>query len=275
MSKKSKIISIAVTAVVLLALAAGYLYWTGALDKFLPRKAFVLEEYKATDTVRTEPEEYVPDLMLVNKQFTLSADYEPDIVFYRDTDVPMGRAVVDAYGELSDYVRNNMNDRLFVSSTYRSFDDQQRVYDEEGSEIAALPGESEHQTGLAIDVYVKNFAGKGFIQSKVGMYVNKYCHEYGFIIRYPEGREDVTGFEYEPWHIRYVGHPHAEIIAEYDLTLEEYLGYFTAGKWYRYDEYVIGMCSEGDIKIPAAMDQDSVKYSKDNRGNVFVWGKIA
>ena len=275
MSKKTKIIAIAVTAVVLLALAAGYLYWTGAFDKFLPRKAFALEEYHASDAVAIEPEEYVPDLILVNKQHTLSEDYEPDIVFYRDTDVPMGRAIVDAYGELSDYIRNNMNDRLFVSSTYRSYDEQQRVFDEEGSDVAALPGESEHQTGLAVDVYVKNFAGKGFIQSKVGMYVNKSCQDYGFIIRYPEGKEDITGFEYEPWHLRYVGHPHAEIIAEYDLTLEEYLGYFAAGKWYKYGDYVIGMCSEDDIKIPAGVDQDSVKFSKDNRGNVFVWGKIA
>ena len=275
MSKRSKIIAIAVTAVILLALAGGYLYWTGALDRFLPSRSLALEEYKVTDTVQVDPPSYVPNLILVNKEYKLSSDYQPDIVCYRDTDVLMGSAIVEAYGEMSDYVRNNMDNKLFVSSTYRSYEDQQRVYEEEGADVAAVPGESEHQTGLAVDLYVKNYAGKAFIQSEVGKYINKHCQEYGFIIRYPEGKESITGFEYEPWHVRFVGHPHSDIIAEYKVTFEEYLDYFTVGKWYKYGEYIIGMCSEGDVKIPADADIDNMMFSKDNRGNVFVWGKIS
>ena len=275
MSKRSKVVAIIITAIILLALACAYLYWTGAFDRFMPRKVLSLSEYHAGDTVAVEPEEYVPNLILVNKQYTLTADYQPDIVFYRDTDVLMGSAIVDAYGELSDYIRNELNDRLFVSSTYRSYSEQERVLDEEGAEIAAKPGESEHQTGLAVDLYVKNHAGMGFLNSEAGKYVNKHCSEYGFIIRYPNGRKSVTGFDYEPWHIRYVGHPHADIISEFDITLEEYLEYFEVGKWYQYGDYVIGMTDEDDVRIPSGSDPSEMMYSKDNRGHVFVWGKIA
>ncbi|SCW27680.1 D-alanyl-D-alanine carboxypeptidase [Ruminococcaceae bacterium YRB3002] len=271
MSTRSKVITGVIAGFVLVLLACGYLYWTGAIR--IPR-SFSLEKYDYSELTEYEPETFVPDLILVNNEHLIGQDYDSDIVFYRDTDVLMNSRVVDAYGELSDYIRENLNDRLYVSSTYRSYEDQERVLEEEGEEIAAQPGCSEHQTGLAIDCYVMYHAGMGFIDSEAGKYVNSHCSEYGFIIRYPQGRKDITGFDYEPWHIRYVGHPHAEIITSYDITLEEYLGYIKTGEWYRFENYVIGCCSEDDIKVPEEFAGHGLTCSRDNLGRVIIWGSV-
>ena len=199
-------------AVILIALAVLCLYETGMLRISTKRKPN-LRQVAFEDLVPpSEDIAYSQNLLLVNNEHPLTSDFEPDIVFYRDTDVYMNSAITEDYGRLSDYIRENMGNRLYVSSSYRSFEDQERVYNEEGPEVAAVPGHSEHQTGLALDVYVMYFAGSAFIDSQVGRYVNDNCGEFGFIIRYPEGEEDITGFAYEPWHIRYVGQPHAEII---------------------------------------------------------------
>lgn len=92
--------------------------------------------------------------------------------------------------------------------------------------FSALPGESEHQTGLAIDVSGidgKYAAEDGFAGTKEAVWLAKHADEYGFIIRYPKGKEAITGYKYEPWHIRYVGLDVAETITKEGITLEEYL----------------------------------------------------
>lgn len=123
---------------------------------------------------------------------------------------------------------------LAVTSAYRSFSGQARVYSarhqqlgtEATDEFAARPGYSEHQTGLAVDVIgIENpvcIRGDCFDQTPEFAWVAANAHEYGFLIRYPQGAEAITGFGYEPWHLRYVGpETAAEVVAE-DLTLEEY-----------------------------------------------------
>lgn len=90
----------------------------------------------------------------------------------------------------------------------------------------ARPGASEHQTGLVMDVGQKsdkvNLTG-GFGATKGGKWVAEHCWEYGFIIRYQKGWEEITGYEYEPWHVRYVGKENARRIHEQEMPLEEYL----------------------------------------------------
>ena len=90
-----------------------------------------------------------------------------------------------------------------------------------------MPGSSEHQTGLTIDVSAKSVGyrlDQSFGDTKEGKWLAKHCHEYGFIIRYPYGKEKITGYSYEPWHIRYVGISIAGYLYKNDLTLEEYYG---------------------------------------------------
>ena len=86
---------------------------------------------------------------------------------------------------------------------------------------SARPGHSEHETGLAYDIgEIDNNYG----ETPAGTWLAQHAHEFGFIIRYPKGKEDITKYQYEPWHVRYVGTEHAAKIYEQDLTLEEYLG---------------------------------------------------
>lgn len=118
---------------------------------------------------------------------------------------------------------------LPLLSGYRSFDEQvvlfNRYVRKDGLELAirysAPPGQSEHQTGLCFDVASLY---RTFASTEAGIWLDEHCAEYGFIIRYPENSESITGYMYEPWHIRYVGEEAAQAIMSQGITLEEYLG---------------------------------------------------
>ena len=124
---------------------------------------------------------------------------------------------------------------LYATSGFRSYSTQKAIFNrklETMSERAAnasvaKAGYSEHQTGLAMDIEGETTLGTGlteqFGESPEGIWVAEHCHEYGFIIRYPEGKTRITGYIYEPWHLRYVGKEHAQKIAELDITFEEYI----------------------------------------------------
>ena len=161
---------------------------------------------------------YIDDILIVNKTYSLPEDYAPRVN-------PEAQAAFDemqsaAYSE-------GLN--IYISSAYRSYEYQsglyQRYVDRDGQAAAdrysARPGHSEHQTGLAFDL---NTIDSSFADTDEGKWVAEHCHEYGFIIRYPNGKEDITGFIYEPWHIRYLGKEKAAAVYESGLTLEEYLG---------------------------------------------------
>ena len=87
---------------------------------------------------------------------------------------------------------------------------------------SARPGSSEHQTGLALDINTASVQAH-FENTPTYAWLVEHCAEYGFILRYPEGKERITGYRFEPWHYRYVGREHAEEIMRRGLTLEEYL----------------------------------------------------
>nr|WP_253288893.1 M15 family metallopeptidase [Amphibacillus sp. MSJ-3] len=121
-------------------------------------------------------------------------------------------------------------------SGYRSNQRQTTIYQssvanngqEHADKFSARPGTSEHETGLAIDVSTSVIAfalEQTFQQTDEGSWLEENAHQYGFIIRYPEGKEDITGYSYEPWHIRYVGKELANHLYHESLTLEEYFGY--------------------------------------------------
>ena len=124
---------------------------------------------------------------------------------------------------------------LYATSGYRSYSTQKAVFDrkaaERGEQAAnrsvAKPGYSEHQTGLAMDIEGETTLGTGlteaFGESPEGIWVAEHCHEYGFIIRYPKDKTNITGYIYEPWHIRYVGVEAATEITELGVTFEEYI----------------------------------------------------
>ena len=124
---------------------------------------------------------------------------------------------------------------LLATSGFRSYSTQKAIFErklEKMSERAANARVakqfySEHQTGLAMEVEGESALGMGlvddFAKTPEGKWLAEHCHEYGFIIRYPEGKTDITGYIYEPWHIRYVGKEAAAEIAALDVTFEEYI----------------------------------------------------
>ena len=124
---------------------------------------------------------------------------------------------------------------LYATSGFRSYSTQKAIFDRKAAErgetaanrSVAKAGYSEHQTGLAMDIEGQSTLNTGlteaFGESPEGIWVAQHCHEYGFIIRYPEDKTDITGYIYEPWHLRYVGLEAAQEITELDVTLEEYI----------------------------------------------------
>lgn len=175
-------------------------------------------------------------LMLVNKCHYLDKDYVPgDLVNVRDYDIDyivregeeicLRKAALDAYVEMYEAGRAD-GIELMIFSGYRSYEKQSvlhyQVYNQDDS-ISARPGFSEHQTGYALDI---SRPGDGltmlFAQSPSFAWLSANCHKYGFILRFPAGKEHITGYTFEPWHFRYVG-DYAETIHAGGLTLEEYI----------------------------------------------------
>ncbi|WP_420708843.1 M15 family metallopeptidase [Bacillus sp. REN16] len=114
-----------------------------------------------------------------------------------------------------------------VNSGFRDFEEQAKLYKEMGAAYALPPGYSEHNLGLSLDV------GSTLMKMEnapEGKWMAENAWKYGFILRYPKDKTDITGIEYEPWHFRYVGLPHSVLMKEMDLVLEEYIEYLKQEK---------------------------------------------
>ena len=171
-------------------------------------------------------------LMLVNGHHYLDEQYKPeDLVAFNKTccyeDQRAQRAVVEAFIALQQECEKQTDAHLMVNSAYRSFEDQQGTYKRNDQRYVALPGRSEHQTGLAIDVTSLQHPLKwDFGKSKEGVWMRENCHRYGLILRYPEKQSHIMGYSYEPWHMRYVGVETAKRIHDEGITFDEYYAYY-------------------------------------------------
>lgn len=166
----------------------------------------------------------------VNKQNALSSDYEPqDLVQlnirFLNADF-LARLRNEAAINLEKMFKQAENEGIYLYgvSGYRSYSYQQEIY-EPGNNYSAAPGMSEHQSGLSIDLSNESIGCnliEEFGESPEGVWLKNNSYKYGFIIRYPKDKENVTGYPYEPWHIRYVGNELALKLTELNLTMEEY-----------------------------------------------------
>ena len=182
--------------------------------------------------------------VLVNKKNMLDSSYVPLKMYVVDENEGNFHQFKDASlkpmlrSDIKEYVDKLINDAqglglpIIVDSGYRSYNYQQVVLDalikEKGDEafkLVALPGASEHQTGLAIDfAYYENGIYNDDVKEndKEAIWLKNNAWKYGFILRYPKGKENVTGYNFEPWHFRFVGLKLAKYLFKNDVTLEEY-----------------------------------------------------
>lgn len=180
-------------------------------------------------------------LILVNKENPVGRDYKPDdlteIKYYvpdrAETTRYLRAEAAEAFHRLVDKAAAEGLE-IKMTTAYRSYDFQKILFDnyvaKEGEEKAntfsARPGQSEHQTGLAVDVsspVVDWQLSNDYGNTEEGKWIAANAHQFGFILRFPKGKEEITGYQYEPWHLRYVGLTAAKEIYENNLTLEEFL----------------------------------------------------
>ena len=184
------------------------------------------------------PEPYAdkPDIDINDWKFILAnpwhsvEEYEPDLEWFED--VQLDYRIIDAMDAFVGDARD-LGYSVVMVSGYRSYDTQTGLFEqtadaygeEEAATIVAVPGTSEHQTGLAADITddYYDLMNESLENTELYQWMSAHCHEYGFIVRFPKGKEDITGIIYEPWHYRYVGVEAATYIMEHDLTLEEFL----------------------------------------------------
>lgn len=189
-------------------------------------------------------------LLLINQAHPLEDGYEPEVVSLGDW--RMTAATRAAFEALRARVECETGERLLIRSAYRSWDEQQAELARSGEAVAAQPGESEHEAGMALDVCVRGFGGQAFLKTAAGRLVNRTCAEEGFVVRYPLGKASVTGFAFEPWHLRYVGRVHAEAMAAGHLTLEEYILGMVPGQWYARGDVLILRSADLAIQLPTS-----------------------
>lgn len=173
---------------------------------------------------------YIDDVIVVNKTYSLPKNFAPNNLKKVNGYIKVVDFVKKAFQELtSDAKSVGLN--IYASSGYRSYDNQKYIYNnyvnldgkKKADTYSARAGHSEHQTGLAIDVNTIDSSFDGTAESK---WLKNNCYKYGFIIRYPKGKDEITGYTYEPWHIRYVGETLAKKLYNDGkwITLEEYYG---------------------------------------------------
>ena len=180
-------------------------------------------------------------LVLVNKKRNLPADYEPENLVIPDVSFSfpgehqkkyLRSEAAKALEELFQEAEKEKLD-ILAASGYRSYQRQKAIFDAKAKAIgveganrtSAYPGQSEHQTGLAMDLTSTKVGCQlveKFGELKEGKWLKENAHKFGFIIRYPKGKENITGYIYEPWHIRFVGKETAEYIFTQGITLEDY-----------------------------------------------------
>ncbi len=246
--------------------------------------------------------EIIGHVFLVNQEYPIDAEYISSLT-------PLSSRFVNNYHNGMQFDKEalemleemgkdfySQTGRVFINiSTYRSYEHQERLFTnrvqryrsqlglsfedayKKASEVNAIPGTSEHQTGLAIDFTTQELLRQNrplteiFSDTIDGQWLTDNAHEYGFILRYPKDKTEITKIIYEPWHFRYVGKPHSQIIKEYDLTLEEYMEKLDTETYLEYDSQRVHYVDPEAWFIDLVQyPKDQLKVESDNRGGLIV-----
>ncbi len=199
------------------------------------------ESSKSTQTKTIRKEQiYQGNLLLINSKYPVrQASVKSDIVNISkqhelvngygllDTNIYLSKGIAEKFSEMvNDAIKEGVS-HFVINSGYRDFDEQSVLYQEMGADYALPAGYSEHNSGLSLDV------GSSVTKMDLapeGKWLKENAWKYGFILRYPMDKTDITGIQYEPWHIRYVGFPHSAIMKEKNFALEEYMDFLKEQK---------------------------------------------
>lgn len=167
-------------------------------------------------------------LMIVNKHNTISNDYVPKTKVYGTLEAELAEEMIaDFEAMVKAGKENNPPSNLYPIRAYTTYDEQRAIFDmsvidngeEKTLKTVPKPGYSEYQTGLDVNI---SGVSENFERTREYRFLKEHAYEYGFILRYPKGKEKITGFQYEPYHWRYVGKDVAKIMHDKNLTFEEY-----------------------------------------------------
>ncbi|UYG95299.1 VanY-A/VanY-F/VanY-M family D-Ala-D-Ala carboxypeptidase [Cytobacillus firmus] len=201
------------------------------------------ENSSSSEYIQKEIEEeqiYQGNLLLVNSEYPVHPDsIKSDVINLSEgNELTRGYGVLNSEIYLSEDVAREFSEMIAaaekegvrnfsITSGFRGFEEQSVLYQEMGSDYALPAGYSEHNLGLSLDVGSKQMK---MADAPEGKWIEENAWKYGFILRYPKDKTDITGIQYEPWHIRYVGLPHSAIMKEKNFVLEEYLDYLKEEK---------------------------------------------
>ena len=186
------------------------------------------------------------NLFLVNREYAITAEYVPGDLIKPDvrktnSDITMRAEAAHALEALFAAAKEEMGYDLAAVSGYRSYGQQASIHERKvkavgkkaALRVSAPAGCSEHQLGLAMDIGTRKNTSltESFGSTPEGIWVAENAHRFGFIIRYKAEWEEITGYAYEPWHIRYVGVEHAACIYELDIPLEYYIAQLREAQW--------------------------------------------
>lgn len=178
---------------------------------------------------------YNGDLILINKETKLQQDptnltsipenFAKNILV--DSEYRVQQDLFEPLQRMFEAAQEDGIHHFKINSAYRSGKLQQQLYEKNGADYALPSGYSEHQTGLSIDIG----STQGTMDKTMeGEWLAEHATDFGFVLRYPENKVDITGIAFEPWHFRYVGLPHSVIMKKEDLTLEEYIEFLKEKK---------------------------------------------
>jgi zinc D-Ala-D-Ala carboxypeptidase len=179
------------------------------------------------------------NLLLVNTEYPIHEEsIKSDVVnlftlrdlkkgYELHSEIYLSADVAHEFSKMSVAAKNEGVSHFLINSGYRDFDEQNALYQEMGSDYALPAGHSEHNLGLSLDVGSTEMKMN---EAPEGKWLEKNAWKYGFILRYPKDKTAITGIQYEPWHIRYVGLPHSVIMEEKNFSLEEYVDFLKEQK---------------------------------------------
>lgn len=227
-------------------------------------------------------------IVLVNSDHRIEKSFDPEKTTVGDTYFYLQKDAADELIKMLNDMEKDLGQAPMIVSTYRSYERQERVFNndinswikngcdmqearEMTSKYIQIPGGSEHHTALAADLSNDGSLEEDFIDTEAGVWIKENSYKYGFVVRYPKGKEKYTKINYEPWHIRYVGHPYADIIYKNNWCLEEFIAYMKKNTITWQDPYNIWYLYF--VKEPIETNDENTTVNFTNSGGYIVTTK--